>query len=36
MTSFFRLSPAFCVENHVIVIKEETIDSKSVITIGYK
>ena len=36
MTSTFRLSPAFCVENNVVILHEENIDSKLVVTIGFK
>ena len=36
MITKFRLSPAFCVENGVVILSEETIDSKYVLTIGIK
>ena len=36
MTKNFRLSPAFCVENNVIILHEENIDSKYIVTAGVK
>ena len=36
MITKFRLSPAFCVENGVVILGEETIDSKYILTIGLK
>ena len=36
MTTMFRLSPAFCVENGVAILNEENSDSKFIITIGFK
>ena len=36
MITKFRLSPAFCVENSVVILSEETIDSKYILTIGLK
>ena len=36
MITKFRLSPAFCVENGVVILSEETIDSKYILTIGLK
>ena len=36
MITKFRLSPAFCAENNVIVLNEENIDSSYTVTIGFK
>lgn len=36
MTFTFRLSPAFCVENNVVILHEENTDSKYVVTLGFK
>lgn len=36
MTINFHLSPAFCVQNNVIILHEEKIDSKYIVTAGVK